>query len=78
MAYIIGTYNRFDSWHRQHQRHQFEINGQWYAIFEIEMDWGLPKLPERIDSHDCAQTYHIYDTYQDAMQFVNRVKQMNI
>ena len=77
MAYIIGSYNKYDQWHREHKRYAFEINGIWYAVFEVEMDWGLPKLPLRTDRNECAHEYHIYDTYEDAMRFVWQIKSVN-
>jgi hypothetical protein len=42
MAYVIDTYNKYDAWDRTHSLYKFEINGNWYAIKEVEMSWGLP------------------------------------
>ena len=44
MAYIIGTYNRYDTWDRAHSIYKFKINDSWYAVKEVEMVWGLPML----------------------------------
>ena len=74
MAYIISTYNKYDQWNREHARYKFEINGIWYAVFEVEMDWGVPKLPFYTDRNESAYEYHIYDTYEDAMKFVWEIK----
>ena len=49
MAFIIDNYNKYDWWDRTHSRHIFEINGNWYAVKEIELEWGKPKLPMRIE-----------------------------
>ena len=68
MAYIIGSYNKYDSWHREHRKYTFEINGVMYAVFEVEMEWGLPKLPVRTDRNESAYEYHIYDTYSTDIQ----------
>ena len=70
MAYIIGNYNKYDAWDREHSVYKFEINENWYAIKEIEMEWGLPKLPMRVDRNESGHEYHVYDTYEDAMRFV--------
>ena len=40
MAFIIDTYNKYDSWDREHSRYTFEINGVWYGIKEVELEWG--------------------------------------
>lgn len=52
MAFIVDTYNKFDSWDRAHSVYEFEINGNWYAIKEVELEWGMPKLPLRIDASE--------------------------
>ena len=44
MAFIIGNYNKYDAWDRTHSRKVFELNGNWYAIYEVDMCWGLPML----------------------------------
>jgi hypothetical protein len=49
MAFLIGTYNKYDTWDREHARYKFEVNGNWYAVKEVEMEWGLPKLGFRAD-----------------------------
>ena len=78
MAFIIGTYNRFEQFDREHARYKFELNGQWYAVKEVELEWGVPKIPLHIDqSEDSNRQYYVYDTYEDAMKFVMYVKSMN-
>lgn len=74
MAFLIGTYNKYDTWDREHARYKFEVNGNWYAIKEVEMEWGLPKLGFRADMDEHPEAYHIYDTYEDAMKFVWQIK----
>lgn len=46
MAYIISTYNKYDGWDREHSKYKFWVNGVAYAVMEVEMEWGLPKLKE--------------------------------
>ena len=77
MAYIIGSYNKWDQWDREHAKYTFEINGNWYAVKEVEMDLGVPKLPLRIDIEDNPEVYYVYDTKEDAMQFVRMMKKLN-
>ena len=52
MAYIIGTFDKYDAWDREHAVYKFEVNGNWYAVKEIEMEWGLPKLPLYVDKDE--------------------------
>ena len=77
MAFIIDTYNKFNSWDRTHSVYKFEINGNWYAIKEVELEWGLPKLPLRIDANEQANSYFIYNSREEAMQFVQQIKSLN-
>lgn len=77
MAFIIGNYNRFDRWDREHSVYVFEINGQKYAVKKVEMEWGLPQVRERIGEETRPDQYYIYDTYEDAMKFVRQMKMIN-
>lgn len=79
MAYIINSYDKYNSWDRSHQRKTFEINDNWYAVYEVELEWGVPQLQELVDRDNTqdAKQMHIYDTYEDAMQFVLLMKRLN-
>ena len=77
MAYIIDSYNKYDPWDRLHQRKIFEVNEQWYAIYEVELEWGLPVLPLRTMYDQDAKQYFVYDTKEDAMRFVQLMKGLN-
>ena len=79
MAFIIDSYNKYDVWDRQHARKVFEVNGWWYAIKEVEMDWGLPQLEELIDRDNSldAKQMHVYSTYEDAVRFMLLMKGLN-
>ena len=77
MAFIINTYNKYDQWDRAHARKVFEINGNQYAIMEVELDWGQPVLPMRVNEYDIQGSFYIYDTYQDALKFVQLIKGLN-
>lgn len=50
MAFIIDTYSKFDRWDKEHAVHIFIVNDVWYAIKEVELEWGVPILPEKVDS----------------------------
>ena len=77
MAYIIGLYEKYDSWDRNHAVYKFEINGIQYAIYEVELVWGLPKLKYQIGLEDAPEAYFIYETKEDAMRFVMEMKSLN-
>lgn len=77
MAYIIDRYNKYDGWDREHQRKVFEINDNWYAIYEVQLEWGLPILPLRTTYDQDTKQYYVYDTVEDAMRFVMLMKGLN-
>ena len=79
MAFIVDLYNKYDIWDREHSKYIFELNEQWYAVKEVDLEWGFPQLPLRINEKG-EQNHllmHIYNSYEDAMQFVRQIKMMN-
>ncbi len=41
------------------------------------MDWGLPQLGFRIEEAASPEFYHVYDTYEDALEFVEQMRAIN-
>ena len=76
-AFIIDTYNKFDSFDKEHTRYTFEVNGIMYAIKEVQLKWGRPKLPLRIGDERDQDPYQIYDTYEEALKFAHTIKSIN-
>lgn len=77
MAFIVDSYNKYDSFDRVHARKIFEINGNWYAIKKVELEWGKPKFPFYA-THDKSQyQYEVYSTYEEAYEFVQHMKFIN-
>lgn len=77
MAYIIDSYNKWDQWDRNHAVYKFEINENWYAIFQVELEWGLPQLPMRIGAEKNPQEYFVHATEEDAMRYVKQLRHAN-
>ena len=77
MAYIIGTYNRWDQWDRAHSVYKFCINDNWYAVKEVEMVWGLPALEFRVDQDDAPDSYFIWESKDQAIKFAQEMKSLN-
>lgn len=76
MAFIVDTYNKYDGWDREHSVYKFEINGQWYAIKEVMLFWGLPQFPIQVDGEKNPKTYQIYGTMEEAKKFVEYMKKL--
>ena len=77
MAYIIGSYDKYSRWDREHSLYTFFINGVEYAIKEVILNWGVPQLPSTIEEDENPETYHLYDTYDDAYNFVKYLRTLN-
>ena len=75
--YIIDTYCRFDKWDQQHSVYTFQINDEWYAIKEVEVEWGFPVLPIRFDYDLKVEWYKLYETQEEAMGYVAQLKMLN-
>ena len=78
MAFIIDTYNKFSEWDRAHSLYIFNLNERQFAIKEVEMGWGQPALEFKITHEDNPQSYFIYETYEEAFDFIKQLKSLNL
>lgn len=77
MAFIIDTYNKYDKFDKEHSVYTFALNENWYAIKKVEVEWGIPKLGIQVDRDTDMYQYWVYSTYEEALQFVRKMKQIN-
>ena len=77
MAFIIDTYNRMDQWDQEHSEYVFEINGNWYAIKSVRLEWGFPVLPMRLEEEKKVEWFRVYESMDEALQFVFQLKTLN-
>ena len=78
MAYIIDTYNRWDKWDRKHAVFVFTVNDVPYAIKNVNLEWGQPQLPMRIEQETQNQPpYYIYGSLEEAIEFAKHIKSIN-
>ena len=73
MAFIIDTYNKFNGWDRAHAKFKFDLNAVQYAIFEVSFPDDLQLSSDMYKERD-PKAYHIYEHYEDALQFVKHIK----
>lgn len=78
MAYIIDSYNKYDSWDRSHAIYKFNINKNDYAVKEIELCWGMPMLEYRVDREEYPQSYYIYESRDEAIAFAKMLYKLNL
>lgn len=77
MAYLIDGYDKWNKWDREHSLYIFDINEQEFAIKEVRLEWGIPQLPLHVDRDDESNTYFLYSSYEEALQFVRTMKSLN-
>ena len=78
MAYIIDSYNKYNQWDRAHAVFLFTINDAQYAVKEVEMCWGLPMVAYRVDGKELPESYYIYETQEEAIEFARNLKKLNL
>ena len=77
MAFIIKAYNKYDRWDKEHATHIFSINDVPYAVMRVGMEWGLPQVPSPMEYEDNLELYQVYDTEEQAMEFVHLMHSLN-
>lgn len=77
MAYIIGEYDRYRKWDREHAQYVFCVNDKWSAIYRVGMEWGLPQVEQRLEDNSSLSTYYVYERLEDAMEYVKLLKRLN-
>lgn len=77
MAFIIKEYNRYSRWDREHATHIFSVNDVMYAVMRVGMEWGLPQVPQQMEYEDNLKLYQVYDTEEQAMEFVHLMRSLN-
>ena len=63
--FIIGTYSKYEPWDRKHSRYVFEMNGNWYAVYELD-----DEMPFYVDREFNIEEYYRYKSKEAALLFV--------
>lgn len=72
LGYVIRGYSRFREWDRQHKRYAFLVNGQWYAIFDID-----DGLPVSVEYDEDLNQYKVYKSFEAAMEYARTMVRLN-
>ena len=73
-VFIIDKYNKYQN--NENCRLVFNLNNNEYCIREVQLDWGKPTFPEQ-DWDDSFSTYRLYSTFEEARNFVSKLKRLN-
>lgn len=68
-VFIIDLYNEFSP---DKVVDIFKVNGRWWAIKEVSLEWGLPKISSI--EEDNLSIFQIYDTLEEAQQYMKTIK----
>lgn len=69
-VFILDTYNKYAR--NENVRYIFRLYDNWYAIKEVELEWGRPAL-DRIDVSE-YDTYHLFNSYEEAYAAAQELK----
>ena len=72
-VFIIDIYNKYHK--NDNVRYTFPVNGTWYCIREVPLEWGLPEFPEK-DWNDDYTQFQLYSTYEDALTFARAIQKI--
>ena len=72
-VFIIDVYNKFSN---DKIISVFKINGNWYCIKEVELNFGKPILSSIEESEDKYLNFHLYNTVEEARQYIQKIKQL--
>ena len=77
-VYIITPYYPYIP-PAQGQRNLFvySINGRQFCITEVDLEWGQPKVALPIEEQSESWNYKYFQTYDEAMDYVKLIKEIN-
>lgn len=77
--FVIEPYDKYFAADRQHSRYIFYLHDYAYAIKEYEYKHGYLMRPVRVEeSETIYQNIHMYDTYEEAFEYVQLIKKLNL
>ena len=77
-VFILDTYNSHAPKSVQELiRYKFLLNDNWYAIYEIQLEWGKPAFPWRPLEEETLPNFYYFQTFEAAMIYVRELKRIN-
>lgn len=71
-VFIVDTYCPYDK--NKDVRRIFNYNNREYCVREVGMDWGIVQVQLPVDdSSDIATAFKVYDTMDEANEFVDNL-----
>ncbi len=70
-VYVIDLYNKYSS---DKVISKYRINGRWWAIKEVPLEWGVPQLSNI--EEDNSMDFQLYDNLEDAIEYIHKIKEL--
>lgn len=71
-VFIIDTYNKFCG---DKIIATFSVNGRWFAIKEVSLEWGIPQL-NSIEEEAELPYFKLYSTSDEAKKYIRKLKRL--
>ena len=65
-VFVLDTYNKYVN--RDKVRRVFQLNGRWFALYEVKLIWGTPDLG-MIENE--GLNYRLFNTIEEANECIN-------
>ena len=72
-VYIVDLYNKFSG---DEVVSVFKINGRWWAIKKVSLNWGKPQFSSIEENEDPYLNFQLYNTLEEAQNYVNKIKRL--
>ena len=69
-VFIIDNYNKYTG---DKVISTFMLNGRWFAIKEVLLEWGYPKLSS---IEEDEPFFRLYNTYEEAQEYVRTLRRL--
>ena len=64
----------FDKYRREGNEKSIHwVGGRQWCIREVEMEWGVPKIQEKIEYDVDPYIFHVYEDYNEAVDYIRRM-----
>ena len=70
-VFVVDLYDKFSL---DHIISKHRINGRWWAIKEVHLEWGIPQLSKIEDGS--PMPFRLYETIEEAENYIRKIKKL--
>ena len=75
-AYIVDVYNPYNKEQKEKAIFKCKIWQTWYAVYAVHLEWSRPILDGWPADTSEFNSYHIFNTEEEAVSFLHELKQL--